>query len=86
MSIEPMWSKNITFVNGEIALSGIPVSRLAREFGTPTFFIDEADFRARALAWNDALKVAFGDKAGTVFYASKAFSCISGLFKKCLKS
>ena len=69
-----MWSSSVT--NGaELSIAGISAKDLAKEFGTPTFFIDEADFRARALAWNDALKEAFGDKAGTVYYASKAFSC-----------
>ena len=75
MSIEPMWSKNITFVNGEVALSGIPASQLAREFGTPTFFLDEDAFRSRAIAWRDGLKAEFGENAGHIFYASKAFTC-----------
>jgi diaminopimelate decarboxylase len=69
-----MWSSSVT-TGTELSISGISAKDLAKEFGTPTFFIDEADFRARALAWNDALKEAFGDKAGTVYYASKAFSC-----------
>ncbi len=69
-----MWSSSVT-TGAELSISGISAKDLAKEFGTPTFFIDEADFRARALAWNDALKEAFGDKAGTVYYASKAFSC-----------
>lgn len=69
-----MWSSSVT--NGaELSIAGISAKDLAKEFGTPTFFIDEADFRARALAWNTALKEAFGDKAGTVYYASKAFTC-----------
>ena len=69
-----MWSSSVT-TGAELTIAGISAKELAKEFGTPTFFIDEADFRARALAWNDALKEAFGDKAGTVYYASKAFSC-----------
>ena len=69
-----MWSSSVT-TGAELSISGISAKDLAKEFGTPTFFIDEADFRARALAWNDALIEAFGDKAGTVYYASKAFSC-----------
>ena len=69
-----MWSSSVT-TGAELSIAGISAKDLAKEFGTPTFFIDEADFRARALAWNDALKEAFGDKAGTVYYASKAFSC-----------
>jgi diaminopimelate decarboxylase len=69
-----MWSSSVT-TGAELSIAGISAKELAKEFGTPTFFIDEVDFRARALAWNDALKAAFGDKAGTVYYASKAFSC-----------
>jgi diaminopimelate decarboxylase len=69
-----MWSSSVT-TGAELSIAGISAKDLVKEFGTPTFFIDEADFRARALAWNDALKEAFGDKAGTVYYASKAFSC-----------
>jgi diaminopimelate decarboxylase len=69
-----MWSSSVK-TGSELSIAGITAKQLAKDFGTPTFFIDEADFRARAMAWNDALKEAFGDKAGTVYYASKAFSC-----------
>ena len=69
-----MWSSSVT-TGAELSISGITAKDLAKEFGTPTFFIDEADFRARAIAWNAALQEAFGDKAGTVYYASKAFAC-----------
>ncbi len=69
-----MWSSSVQTGN-ELSIAGITAKQLAKDFGTPTFFIDEADFRTRALAWNEALKEAFGDKAGTVYYASKAFSC-----------
>jgi diaminopimelate decarboxylase len=69
-----MWSSSVT-TGAELSIAGITAKELAKEFGTPTFFIDEADFRARALAWNAALQETFGDKAGTVYYASKAFAC-----------
>ena len=75
MTTASMWSKNISFINGEVALSGIPASQLAKDFGTPTFFLDEDAFRSRAAAWRDGLKSEFGDSAGHVFYASKAFTC-----------
>ncbi len=75
MSRASMWSKNVDFVGGELTLSGLPASQLAREFGTPTFFLDEDAFRSRALAWRDGLRAEFGDSAGHVFYASKSFSC-----------
>ena len=69
-----MWSSSVT-TGAELSLAGITAKTLAQEFGTPTFFIDEADFRERALAWDKALKDSFGANAGTVYYASKAFIC-----------
>ena len=69
-----MWSSSVT-TGAELSIAGITAKTLAKEFGTPTFFIDEADFRERALAWDKALKDAFGSHAGTVYYASKAFIC-----------
>ncbi len=75
MSTQSIWSKNAAFNGGELTLAGIPASELAKEFGTPTFFLDEAAFRERAISWRDGLAAEFGDKAGHVFYASKAFTC-----------
>ena len=69
-----MWSSSVT-TGAQLSISGLTAQTLAKEFGTPTFFIDEADFRERALAWDKALKDAFGSHAGTVYYASKAFIC-----------
>jgi diaminopimelate decarboxylase len=69
-----MWSSAVT-TGAELSISGISAKTLAKDFGTPTFFIDEADFRERALAWDKALKDAFGANAGSVYYASKAFIC-----------
>ena len=69
-----MWSSSVT-TGAELSIAGITAKTLAKEFGTQTFFIDEADFRERALAWDKALKDAFGSHAGTVYYASKAFIC-----------
>ena len=69
-----MWSSSVT-TGAELSIAGITAKTLAKEFGTPAFFIDEADFRERALAWDKALKDSFGPHAGTVYYASKAFIC-----------
>ncbi len=66
----------MTFHENELQLSGMPAHKLARDFGTPTFFIDEVDFRERALAWGEALNESFGDRAGHVYYAGKAFVCV----------
>ena len=70
-----MWSANVVTGN-ELSISSITATELAAEFGTPAFIMDEADFRARATAWNTALNQAFGSEAGTVYYAAKAFICV----------
>jgi diaminopimelate decarboxylase len=56
--------------SGELTIAGVPVSRLAREYGTPLFVIDEDDFRTRC---RDIAK-AFGG-GEHVRYAAKAFLC-----------
>ncbi|WNI22439.1 diaminopimelate decarboxylase [Streptomyces sp. ITFR-16] len=66
---EKVWSRTVTRdEHGALTVGGIEVARLAEEFGTPAYFLDEADFRARCRAWSDA----FGPGAD-VFYAGKAF-------------
>jgi diaminopimelate decarboxylase len=69
-----MWSSSVK-TGAEISIAGITAKKLAKDFGTPTFFVDEADFYSRAAEWNNALKESFGDNAGTVYYAAKAFIC-----------
>lgn len=54
--------------DGKVTVGGLEVTRLAEEFGTPAYILDETDFRARCRAWADA----FGPDAD-VFYAGKAF-------------
>ena len=71
-----VWSSQVSFEGGHLHLSGISARTLASEFGTPTFFLDETDFRNRAAAWGHALNDAFGENAGTVYYAAKAFICV----------
>ena len=71
-----LWPAGVSFNNGALHFSGIPATSLAQEFGTPAFFIDEEDFRNRALAWNKALNQSFGPNAGKVYYAAKAFICV----------
>ena len=70
-----MWSSHVK-TGAELTISSIPVTALAKEFGTPAFIMDESDFRDRAAAWNTALNNAFGSNAGTVYYAAKAFICV----------
>ena len=71
-----VWSSQVTFPEGMLNLAGISATNLAHDFSTPTFFLDEADFRARATSWKNALNLAFGPNAGMVYYAGKAFICI----------
>ncbi len=70
-----MWSKNSSLEGGVLSLSGIPAAQLAKDFGTPTFFLDEDAFRSRSLAWHDGLQSQFGPSAGTIYYAAKSFIC-----------
>ena len=70
-----MWSPAISFEKGHLTISGLSARELATEFGTPTFFIDEDHFRARATAWAQALQANFGASSGNVYYAAKAFIC-----------
>jgi len=70
-----MWSKNSSLTGGTLNLSGISAAQLAKEFGTPTFFLDEDAYRSRAIAWRDGLNSQFGTHAGTIYYAAKSFIC-----------
>ena len=54
---------------GVLTIGGLPVTELARRFGTPVYVLDEADFRARCRDFVEA----FGD--ADIFYAGKAFIC-----------
>ncbi|MDK0522232.1 diaminopimelate decarboxylase [Streptomyces sp. ML-6] len=64
-----VWARTVTRdEDGAVTVGGIGVTRLAEEFGTPAYVLDESDFRARCRAWADA----FGQDAD-VFYAGKAF-------------
>ncbi|WP_416874420.1 diaminopimelate decarboxylase [Kitasatospora sp. SC0581] len=64
-----VWSRTVARnAEGVATVGGIDVRRLAAEFGTPAYVLDEEDFRSRARAWRDA----FGTGAD-VYYAGKAF-------------
>jgi diaminopimelate decarboxylase len=62
---------------GAIEVGGVDVRDLAAEYGTPLYVVDEADFRARAVAFRDAFHHAFAPMCGhaDVYYACKAFLC-----------
>ena len=56
--------------DGTVAIGGVALTDLAREYGTPLFVIDEDDFRSRCAE----IAAAFGG-GGNVSYAAKAFLC-----------
>jgi diaminopimelate decarboxylase len=70
-----MWSKNASFDSGTLSLAGISAAQLAKDFGTPAFFLDEDAYRSRALGWQNGLQSQFGENAGTIYYAAKSFIC-----------
>jgi diaminopimelate decarboxylase len=66
-----VWSQNVSRSDaGVLTIAGVAATDLARDFGTPAFVVDEADFRARCRAWVRAFPDA------DVFYAGKAFLTI----------
>lgn len=68
-----IWPKNAKVVDGVLEIAGCSVIDIANKYGTPTFILDEDDFKSRALEWRTNLESAFGDNAGTTYYAAKAF-------------
>jgi diaminopimelate decarboxylase len=68
--VGPLWSRTVDRdPGGRLEVGGVPVTRLAQEFGTPTYVLDERDFRERARAFHDAFE------GVDVYYAGKAFLC-----------
>lgn len=66
---EKVWARTVRREeSGVVSVGGLPVTELAERFGTPAYFLDEDDFRARCRSWAEA----FG-KDADVFYAGKAF-------------
>ncbi len=49
-------SPRITDEEGRLCVGGIPLTDIADEFGTPTYVIDETDFRHRARRYRKALR------------------------------
>ena len=72
--VTPLWPANVTKPeSGVLDVAGVPADQLAREFGTPTYVIDEDDFRARARAFREAFAGA------DVYYAGKAFLSVTSV-------
>ncbi|RNL65259.1 diaminopimelate decarboxylase [Nocardioides marmoriginsengisoli] len=64
-----LWSTTARKVDGVLEVGGVALTDLVAEHGSPAYVLDEADFRARAAAFNTA----FADY--DVYYAGKAFLC-----------
>jgi diaminopimelate decarboxylase len=64
----PLWPTTVERgPEGALVVGGVDVRSLAREFGTPAYILDEADFRARCREFRTAFAGA------DVYYAAKAF-------------
>jgi diaminopimelate decarboxylase len=72
LSLAPnVWPRNaVRGPDGVVSIAGVPVTRLAEEYGTPLFVVDEDDFRSRCRD----IAAAFGG-GEHVRYAAKAFLC-----------
>ncbi|MBV8350033.1 MAG: diaminopimelate decarboxylase [Mycolicibacterium sp.] len=66
-----VWPRNtVRGDDGVVTIGGLPVTALAKDYGTPLFVVDEDDFRSRCRD----MAAAFGD-GRNVRYAAKAFLC-----------
>jgi diaminopimelate decarboxylase len=74
--VPQLWAQSVRRgPTGRLEVAGVPVDRIAAEYGTPAYVVDERDFRARAGAFRDAFADAFADLCGgaDIYYAGKAF-------------
>ena len=74
-----LFSSNLKFSNqnlhgGELSIAGCSAENIVKEFGSPIFVLDEADFYLRTKAWKTALEQSFG--GGQLYYAAKSFICV----------
>lgn len=65
---------NYIYSNNELSLHGIPLTQIAKDYGTPLFIYDETLIRSQCRRFHQALKEE--QVKYTISYASKAFSCI----------
>ncbi len=75
--VPSLWASSVArAADGVVTVGGMRVDELARDFGTPAYVLDEADFRARARDFKQTYAAAFDPLAGAdVYYAGKAFLC-----------
>lgn len=73
--VEGVWADSVKRDISEVTVSGIAVSTLAEEFGTPLFVVDEQHVRDRAEQVCRAFQREFSrvGTSATVYYAGKAF-------------
>lgn len=65
-----LWSRTVTRTEeGSLQVGGVSVAELAADYGTPAYFLDEEDLRARLRDFG----AAFAD--ADVYYAGKSFLC-----------
>jgi len=65
-----VWPRHATRdASGALTVAGVDVREVAGRFGTPTYVLDEADFRVRCRAHREAFA------GGDVYYAGKALLC-----------
>ena len=67
--VPQLWPLTVRKTDGVLTAGGVSVLDIAREYGTPTYVVDEHDFRVRARAFRDAFT------GWSVYYAGKAFLC-----------
>lgn len=66
-----VWPRStVRDAEGVVSIGGVSVTDIAAQFGTPTFVVDEDDFRSRCRE----IAAAFGG-GENVHYAAKAFMC-----------
>lgn len=60
--------------NKDLCIGGCSVAKIAEEYGTPAYIMDEDEIRRNCRTYTDAMKKYY-DGNGIVLYASKALSC-----------
>ncbi len=60
--------------NGHLTIGGYDLTKIADEFGTPTYVMDEAVIRRNCRAYKESIDKYYNGK-GLALYASKALSC-----------
>ena len=72
-----LWPWSAAREGGVLRVGGVDLTRVADEFGTPTFVLDVEAMRGRARVWASAMAEEFWDcygmNGGDAFYAGKAF-------------